>query len=71
MRFIGGLLLLVGMFSGCKKDTSPEVRADNTATRYAAGLVRDTEKAKMSTEKANQAIASTQAEVDKMAQEVQ
>ncbi len=66
-------LILVGglLFCGCSKDVQPDVKADNAATRYAAGLVTATEKAHINADAANRAIAATQAAVDKMAEEGQ
>jgi hypothetical protein len=71
MRTFLGVLLLGVLSSGCQKEKPAEVRVDNTATRYTEGLITATEKAKISAEKANQAIAASQAAADKMAQEVQ
>ena len=66
------LLLGIGiLFCGCKKAIQPEAKVDNTVTRYATGLVTSTEKAKINADKANQAVAATQAAMDKMAEEVQ
>jgi NADH:ubiquinone oxidoreductase subunit 3 (subunit A) len=59
-------LILAGIFPGCKKENKPEVRVDNTVTRYTGSLKTATEKAKDVTAKANQAIAiqnSTQQEL--------
>ncbi len=64
--------ILVGVgvaLSGCKKEMAPEAAVDNSATRYAAGLVTATEKAKITADQANQAIAAAQAAMDKMAEE--
>jgi len=57
------------LLCGCEKAVLPDAKADNAATRYAAGLVTSTEKAKMNADKANQAIAASQAAVDKLAEE--
>ncbi len=66
------LLLGVGiLLCGCEKAVPPETKADNAATRYAAGLVTSTEKAKENADKANQAIAASQAAVDQLAEEAQ
>ncbi len=66
------LVLAAGiLLCGCKKAVTPGASVDNTATRYAAGLVSATEKAKTTVETANRTIAATQANVDKMAEEVQ
>ncbi len=59
------------LLCGCEKAVPPEAKADNAATRYATGLVTATEKAKINTDKANQAIAASQAAVDKLAEEAQ
>lgn len=61
-----GVLML-----GCKNNRSATSKVDNTATRYTAGLVTSTEKAKINVEKANLAIAQEAAAVDKAAQEIQ
>lgn len=66
------LLLGIGLvMGGCKKNGPPETHVENAATRYAAGLVTSTEKAKVNADKANQAIAASQAAVDKLAEEAQ
>lgn len=59
-------LILAGLLPGCKKENKPDVRVDNTVTRYTGSLITATEKAKDVTAKANQAIAvqnSTQQEL--------
>lgn len=61
-----GILLL-----GCQRERAPEAAVDNTATRYAAGLVTATEKAQINANEANRAIAETQTVVDKMLEEAQ
>lgn len=59
------------IFVGCQNPAPPETHVDNTATRYTAGLITATEKAKSSVDQANQAIAKEQSAADKMAQEAQ
>jgi hypothetical protein len=64
--FLWGIVL-----SGCQKGTAGKDHADNAATRYTAGLATAAEKAHVTAEKANQAIAASQAAADRMAQEIQ
>jgi hypothetical protein len=58
-RFLA--LSTVFLFSCAPKDQPEEKRVDNTVTRYTGSLVTSTEKAKANVEKANQAIAASQA----------
>ncbi len=56
MKKIILFFVLAGILPGCKKENKPEVRVDNTVTRYTGSLITATEKAKEVTEKANRAI---------------
>jgi PBP1b-binding outer membrane lipoprotein LpoB len=73
MRILFGLMMSAIVLSGCtaEPDVKPEAKVDNTVTRYTAGLITSTEKAKDSVEKANEAMAASQSVMDQMAQEIQ
>lgn len=62
---------VLSLAAGCRNPAPSDTRADNAATRYTAGLITATEKAKSSVDQANQAIAKEQSAADKMAQEAQ
>lgn len=65
-------MVVVGILvSGCQREKAPEATVNNTATRYAAGLVTSTQKAQINANEANRAVAETQNAVDKMMEEAQ
>ena len=51
---------LLVFFMGCGSSTTEPKKVDNSATRYAEGLVSDVEKAKAAAAKANQAVLKSQ-----------